>query len=282
MSGSPRTPAQAPPAHEPLRALDLDLFVATRPLRLWIGDIGCRMTVIRLADGGLFLHSPVPLDDAIRQALDREGRVEFLIGPSKVHHFYLGDYARAYPDALLCGAPGLSEKRKDLDFNWVIDDAVAPPWGDEIQMRLFRGAPLMNEVVFFHPATRTLLLTDLAFNVPPDGGGARLFHRLVGATGRFGPHVGIRLGIRDRRAARAALEAILAWDFDRVVVTHGDVLESGGRSALREAFAFLLRQGAWRCEPATSGGVAARARTVRPRATARCPARAPGSRRSCS
>jgi hypothetical protein len=186
------------------------------------------------------LHSPVPLDDATRQALDREGPVRWIVGPSKVHHLYLGDYARAYPDALLCAAPGLAEKRKDLRFDRVLDDAVAPPWGDEIRMRLFRGAPLMNEVVFFHPATRTLLLTDLAFNVPPDGGNARLFHRLVGATGRFGPHRVVRLGIRDHRAARASLDAILAWDFDRVVVTHGDVLETGGHAAMRVAFASLL------------------------------------------
>jgi len=238
MSGSPPTAAQAPPAHGPLRALDRGLFVATRPLRLWVGDIGCRMTAIRLADGGLFLHSPVPLDDATRQALDGAGRVSFLIGPSKVHHFYLGDYARAYPNALLCGAPGLPQKRKDLSFHWVLDDAVPPPWGDEIRMRLFRGAPMMNEMVFFHPATRTLLLTDLAFNVPADGGSARWFHRLVGATG-FGPHRGVRFGIRDRRAARESLEAILAWDFDRVIVTHGEVLERGGKAALHEAFAFL-------------------------------------------
>jgi hypothetical protein len=217
-----------------------DLWIATRPLRMWIGDIGCRMTVIRLSDGGLFLHSPVPLDTATREALDAIGPVRWIVGPSKVHHFYLGDYARAYPGALLCGAPGLPEKRPDLEFARVLDPEAAPPWGGEIRMALFRGAPLMKEVVFFHPASRTLVLTDLAFHVPSDGGGARLFHRLVGATGRFGPHRIIRFGIRDRHAARASLEGMLAWDFDRVVVSHGEVLETGGQAAMRAGFAFLL------------------------------------------
>lgn len=224
-----------------LEALDRDLWIASRPLPLWIGDIGCRMTVIRLGEGSLFLHSPVPLDPATRQALDGIGRVRWIVGPSKVHHFYLGDYASAYPDALLCGAPGLPEKRRDLRFGCVLDDAVPPPWGDAIRMRLLRGAPTMNEVVFFHPASRTLLLTDLAFNVPADGGRARWFHRLVGATGRFGPHRIVRLGIRDRGAARASLEAVLVWDFDRVVVTHGEVLRRGGHAAMRDAFAACLR-----------------------------------------
>ena len=89
-------------------------------------------------------------------------------------------------------------------------------------------------------ASRTLILTDLAFNISAERfGGARLFYWLVGAGGRFGPHRIIRYGIRDRRAARASLERILEWDFDRVIVSHGDVLESGGRASLAAGFSFL-------------------------------------------
>ena len=100
----------------------------------------------------------------------------------------------------------------------------------------------MNEVVFFHAATRTLLLTDLAFNVPANHGAgprARLFYWVAGAAGRFGPHRIVRLGIRDRAAARTSVERILRWDFDRVIVTHGNVLESGGHEQFATAFAFL-------------------------------------------
>jgi hypothetical protein len=225
---------------EALRALAPDLWVASRPLPMWIGDIGCRMTVIRAADGGLLLHSPVPLDAATREAVDRIGPVRWIVGPSRVHHFYLGDWAAAYPEALLCGAPGLPEKRRDLRFQRVLDATTSPPWGPEIRTHLFAGAPAMNEVVFLHAPSRTLVLTDLAFHVAADGGRARIFHRLVGATGRFGPHRIIRLAVRDRRAARASLEAILAWDFDRVIVSHGAVLERGGHEAVRTAFARWL------------------------------------------
>ena len=225
------------PALQPLAP---DLWVASRRLPMWIGEIGCRMTVVRLGGGDLLLHSPVPLDSATREALDRLGRVRWIVGPSKVHHLYLGDYASAYPDAQLCAAPGLPEKRRDLRFGVVLDDAAAPPWGPGLPIVLLRGAPAMNEVVFFHPSSRTLVLTDLAFNVPADGGGARFFHWLVGATGRFGPHRIVRLGIRDRKAVCASLEAMRAWDFDRVIVSHGDVLERGGKAAFERAFARWL------------------------------------------
>ena len=86
---------------EALSKLDENLWVASRPLKLFVGDIGCRMTVIRLPSGGLLLHSPVPLDPPTRQALDALGPVRWIVGPSKVHHLYLGDYASAYPAAQL-------------------------------------------------------------------------------------------------------------------------------------------------------------------------------------
>lgn len=224
------------PALEPL---DRDLWVASRPLRLVVGDVGARMTVVRLAGGDLWLHSPVPLDAPLREALAECGRVRWLVGPSLVHHLFLGSYADAFPGATLVGAPGLPEKRRDLRFGAVMDEDFVPPWGDEIRHCPFRGAPRMQEVVFLHAPTRTLILTDLAFHVHPERDRARLFHWLVGATGRFGPHRLARSLIRHPAAARGSLATILAWDFDRVIVSHGDVLESGGLLAMQRAFAFL-------------------------------------------
>lgn len=223
-----------------LRLLAPDLWVADRPLKLVVGDIGARMTVIRLPDGGLFLHSPVRLDGETRAALDALGPVRAVVAPSKVHHLFVADYAAAYPGAELHGAPGLAEKRRDLRFHAVLRDEPAPPWQGRLEQHRFRGAPSLEEVIFFHPASRTLVLTDLAFNVPAHRtAGARLYHWVTGSAGRFGPHRLVRLMIRDRRAARASVETILGWDFDRVIVSHGDVLEAGGRDRFAAAFAFL-------------------------------------------
>jgi hypothetical protein len=223
-----------------LTPLAPDLWVARRPLPLPVGDIGTHMTVVRLRDGGLFLHSPAPFDAEMQRALDGIGPVSCVVAPSKVHHLYVGAYAAAYPAARLFAAPGLPEKRTDLHFDAILDDDAPPEWRGMLEQHLFRGAPYVNEVVFFHPASRTLVLTDLAFNMQrPPPGRARLFCWLVGASGRFGPHRMVRLMIRDRAAARASVQRILTWDFDRVIVTHGEVLEAGGKRAFADAFAFL-------------------------------------------
>lgn len=225
-----------------LEALGDEIWAAARPLRLAIGDIGTRMTVVRLPGQALLLHSPVPLDARTKEAVERVGSPRWIVAPSKVHHFYAGDWASAYPSALLCGVPGLPEKRRDLRFHVILGNEVPPEWKGEIEVQLFAGAPLMNEAVLFHHRSRSLILTDLAFNVHSGPSNrARLFHWLVGATDRFGPHRIIRLGIRDRAAARRSLDQILSWDFDRVIVTHGQVLETGGRARLEQAFAFLVR-----------------------------------------
>ncbi len=225
-----------------LRNLAPNLWVIDRPFKLplRLGDIGCRMTIVKLDDGSLFLHSPVPLDEEIRKALDETGRVGSIVAPSKAHHLFVGDYAKAYPQAKVHLAPGLSEKRKDLKCDSVLGDETHPDWRGQLEQHLFRGASFLNEVVFFHPATRSVMFTDLVFNVTLEQAKrARLFYWLNGAAGHFGPHSFVRRAISDHAAARESVEKILRWDFDRVIVTHGEILETGGRERFRAAFAYL-------------------------------------------
>lgn len=67
----------------------------------------------------------------------------------------------------------------------------------------------------------------------------RLLLRMLRAYGQFGPSLIARLSLKDRAALRRSIEAVLAWDFERITVTHGDVVEKHGRAVLREAYAFL-------------------------------------------
>ena len=48
-----------------------------------------------------------------------------------------------------------------------------------------------------------------------------------------------RVLIRDRAAAREQVGRMLAWDADRIVLAHGDIIETGGREVLRRAYAWL-------------------------------------------
>ena len=221
--------------------LSENIWVVERPQRFYGLEVGTRMTVMRLRDGSLLLHSPVELDPDLRRELDALGRVRYAVAPNRVHHLYAGDVAKAYPGTRLWIGPGLDRKRPDLAFAGVLGDEAPAEWKDEVEQTFFRGRPYENEVVFFHRASRTLILCDLAFNFGPAAAApTRLLMMLLRSYGRFGPSTLDPLLIRDRRAARQSLERILAWDFDRVVVAHGDVLRSGGHEALRRGYAWLL------------------------------------------
>ena len=224
-----------------LKPLANDIWIAERSQTFYGLPVGTRMTVIRLSGGRLLLHSPVALDSKLQAELDAIGRVSYVVAPNRLHHLYAGEVAKVYPEARLWVAPGLERKRPDLAFVAVLGDEPPEEWREEVWQTFFRGRPYENEVVFFHRSSRTLILCDLAFNFGPRAAApTRLLMKLLRSYGRFGPSKLDPLLIRDRDAARQSLERILAWDFDRVVVAHGEVLESGGREALRAGYAWLL------------------------------------------
>lgn len=224
-----------------LRRLADDLWVVERPQSFNGLPVGARMTVIRLAGQRLLLHSPVTLDAPLREELDALGRVCFAVAPNRLHHLRAGDVARHYPDARLWIAPGLERKRPDLVYEAILGDEAPAEWRGEVDQTFCAGRPYENEVAFFHRASRTLVVCDLAFNFGASAAlPTRLLMRLLRSYGRLGPTKLDPLLIRDRGAARASLERILAWDFDRVIVSHGDVQENGGRQLLRDGFAWLL------------------------------------------
>ena len=224
-----------------MRQLDTDLWVAERPYRYLGFHIGARMTVIKLADGSLFVHSPVRLDEATHASLDKLGPVKHVVAPNRFHHLFVSDYPKNYPDAKIYGATGLDTKRRDLHFDAILGDVPPPAWSGQIDQIVFRAFGALNETIFFDRRSRTALFTDLMFNVNhSDDALTRIVLRLDGGFGGLAIPRTFRLPIRmRRRLALAALAGILEWDFDRLTVAHGDVVERGAKAAMRKAWSFL-------------------------------------------
>lgn len=223
-----------------MRALTDGLWVADRTLKLLGTHLPIRMTVIRLSDGGLWLHSPVKLDAPTRKSLDALGPVRHVVAPNLVHHLFARAYFEAYPDARILACPGLAGKRKDLSFHGVLSDQPPGAWAGEIDQHLLQGIPYLQEVDFFHAASRTLVLTDLVFHAEPTTHlPTRIFYHMTGTYLRFGPSRLVKLLMRDKAAVRKSIDRILEWDFDRVVMNHGAVVEKDGRARLRDAFAWI-------------------------------------------
>jgi hypothetical protein len=179
---------------------------------------GRRTAVVALPDGGRWVHSPVPGIDDVRHA----------VAPSAIHgHLDLG----AYPEARLWGGPGLARRRRDLRFAGELGDE--PVWPDVFDQALIPQLPAGGEVVFCHRASGTLIVGDAVWNVTPD---QSLRSRVWAGGLGVHPTPLFRLALR---GARAAIDRILSWDFDRIVVGHGPNIETGGREVFARAYRFL-------------------------------------------
>jgi hypothetical protein len=231
---SPAAVATARPFADGLHLFD-------RPFRMKGLEIGTRSTVVRLADGSLLVHSPVAFGEDLREALLRLGPVRHLVAPNKFHHLALPGWAAAYPGALLHGAPGQARKRPDLRFHAELGDAPHPAWASELDQLLVRGTFQYGEVVFLHRRSRTLIVADLLLGYGPEHPLlTRLVARIMGIYERWGwPRVGSLGEVGDPGALRASIDRILAWDFEGIVLSHGRIVEQGGREVLRRAYEWL-------------------------------------------
>lgn len=216
------------------------LWVSEMSLRFYGVDVGTRMSVCRLSDGTLWLHSPIKLDEELRGELHRLGPIRFVVCPNKLHHLFAADYFAAYPEATIYASPGLSEKRSDLPFHGVLGDTPEPGWAEDLDQTLFQGDRQLREVVFFHRGSRTLITADLVQSGHPDSPYlTRLVTRLNGTYEKPGPPLPIKFGYRDKAAARASADRVLSWDFDRIVLAHGRIIETGGKAVFQDAYSFL-------------------------------------------
>jgi hypothetical protein len=216
------------------------LWEINEPLTALGMALGHRMTVARLPDGSLWLHSPVAFHLDLAADLTQLGPVGHIVAPNCVHDTYLEGWFAACPSARFHGAKGFAHVRRDLRFTDTLGHTAHPAWASVFDQLVVRGMPRLNEVVFLHRASRTLILTDLAFNLGPDLPLlSRLLLRVNGCYNCFAASRLLRTTIKDPAAVRASIDRILEWDFDRVIVSHGRIVESGGPKLLREAYAFL-------------------------------------------
>lgn len=204
-----------------------------------------RMTVLPLENQKLALVSPIPIDDALAVQIASLGEVAFLIAPNLLHHMYLADAVGRYPSARVLAPERLADKRPDLRIDGSLERDLPSLLTQSVDVLKFEGSPTLDEFLFCHRARRTLVVTDLVFNVRrPQGVVANVLLFLVGCHGCFAQSRAVRFTVKDRAPAGASAESILGVDFDAVVMAHVEILPSGGHGAMAEALRWVLPESA--------------------------------------
>lgn len=252
-AGAPLTDVTYPPLDVP-KPVARDLWIVdSGPLRAaGVMPLPVRMSVVRLADGGLWLHSPTRYDPDLHRALAEIGPIRHLVAPNIAHWTLLRDWQIHCPEALTWAAPNLRRRgqvrarmRAGLRLDRDLGDTAPPDWARDLRQVVVPGALGFREVAFFHDVSRSLILTDLVLNLEPGRLPAwmRPLARLVGITapdGRAPAYLrgAVRLGGAEARRAAAALVALAP---ERVLFAHGAWFARDGTAALRRSLRWLLK-----------------------------------------
>jgi len=223
-----------------LEELGRDIWGAVSDYHLGALSIPHRMTVMRSPSGGLLVHSPAKPDDAVQTQLQTLGTVKAIVWPSWWHDLYIHQWASAYPEATIFVAPGLRHGTRSIPHVEVVRQS-SHVWPDVEQIHVDRLGVNFDEFVFFHRPSQSLIVADLVVNAGDDVPfTAKILFRLMGAYP--GPRIPwcYRLVVRDRKYVRAKLDQVLACDFDRLIMGHGDVVASNAKPAFEASCRALL------------------------------------------
>jgi hypothetical protein len=226
-----------------------NLWTATQPLRFLGIDIGSRMSVVRLPSGALVIISPIELTEHDCQMLNSLGTVEQIIAPNLFHHFSIGSAQALYPHAQTWGVAGLQEKRPDVTFTHQFSSAGS--FENTLDYLPFNGFKTImpngikpaNETVFYHRLTRTLIITDIAYNFDRNNTlGTRFAAKvLLGSYETLMPSRFEKLATRHKSQVADSVKQVLNWDFDRVIPGHGSIVETGGKEQFEAGYQWFLR-----------------------------------------
>jgi hypothetical protein len=201
------------------------------------------MTVVRLSNGDLFLHSPIRFDEGLAQELQRLGTIRHLVSPNQFHYAHIGEWATVFPDAVTWASPGVRRRARarHASVQFARDLTNRPPdeWQREIDQILFPGG-YFKEFIFFHCASKTLILTDTIINIELDKM-PEPWRTATKLSCMSYPDGGMFFAMRlpfllQRRKAKAAAAKTHSWCPERILLSHGRCFEASGDEVIRRIF----------------------------------------------
>lgn len=227
-----------------LEKLDNNIWIFNGPTVQFYGfPFPTRMTVIRLSNQKLWIHSPEKMNPQLKEEVDKLGEVAYLISPNKLHHLFVEEWIAAYPRAKNYAPKDLIKKRNDISFDKELSDQAEDDWKLDINQVRFKGSLVMEEVVFYHKESKTLILTDLIENFKPES--LKGFqYRLAKFAGIIAPNGKAPIDFRatfilGKKQAQESLNVMKSWDIENVILSHGECVFGNGKNFLEHSFSWV-------------------------------------------
>ena len=226
--------------HGKLTPIDDGMLTVEGRIKMPLMDLPRRMTVVRLHDSRLVVWSAIALDDAAMATFEAFGRPAFLVVPNDHHRLDAKAWKNRYPELKVIAPEGAREKIADV----VAVDTTSPDFGDPGVTFVTVPGTREHEAALVVRRERgtTLVLNDLVGNIHAASGIDGWLLRLAGFAGDDAqiPRVVKMALVKDAADLRAQL---LEWaelpGLRRIIVSHGDPIESEPQRTLRDLAASL-------------------------------------------
>jgi len=227
--------------HGKLTPMDDGMLTVEGRIKMPLMDLPRRMTVVRLHDSRLVVWSAIALDDAAMATFEAFGRPAFLVVPNDHHRLDAKAWKNRYPELKVIAPEGAREKIADV----VAVDTTSPDFGDPGVTFVTVPGTREHEAALVVRKERgtTLVLNDLVGNIHAASGIDGWLLRLAGFAGDDAqiPRVVKMALVKDAADLRAQL---LEWaelpGLRRIIVSHGDPIESEPQRTLRDLAASLV------------------------------------------
>lgn len=244
------------PLYKPLytlKPISKNIWIADWDIvKMWFflfkAPFSTRMTIIKLNDGSLWIHSPIAPNKNLLKEIDLLGKVRYLVSPNKIHYVHISAWKKIYPDAIAFASPWVEKRAKsqkiEVNFDKNLEEKAPIYWESEIEQIFFKWSRFMQEVDFFHKESRTLILTDMIENFEVDKMDSCFLKILMKLAWNADPNGKTPLDFRmtflwNKKLARESFEKIIAWKPEKVILAHWRCyLENAGKE-LKRAFSWL-------------------------------------------
>ena len=141
---------------------------------------------------------------------------------------------KAYPNAVSFGCEGLDRKRPDLAFQHALGPVFDALVGDTLKRFPIAGIPKINETLFFHPASHTLIATDFCFFMPKATGATWLYGKMMGFHTQPNCPPLVKWMVRNQAEFRNSLTPLRALRVQHLSMCHHAIVSENAQAAFSQ------------------------------------------------
>lgn len=228
----------------------INVFEAVVPNTIWVTErpiwfsgirLRSRTTLVRLSGDVLWVHSPCKPTDEVCRELDALGEVRFIVVPNRYHHLETPATKARYPKALVVGPASAVLRNPRLNLDTSMTDPAYVRATQELTSIQFDGVPFLDETVFFHRASGSLIAADLLMSsCARDHWTSQVAGRILGHHERSRVPPDVRWNTRANDAVARSIEQLQALPVERILAAHSDVITARPLEQLVKAWHFAL------------------------------------------